>query len=118
MNSPTLHVIDDIPNAYDAYNTDDANSDATSNIDTRDARDIHTFQLESQGEMATTDTCEITVDGRPGVLEGPGDKSIEFNSQFSLTSSVVIEGFPFGNLGAPIPGMPQGPSYEQFRATP
>ena len=46
-----LHVIDDIPNAYDAYNTDDADSDATSNMDTRDTRDIHAFQLESQGEQ-------------------------------------------------------------------
>ena len=118
MNSPTLHVIDDIPNAYDAYNTNDANSDATNNMDTRDTRDIHAFQLESQGKMATTDTCKIAMDGWPDVLEGPGDESIEFDSQFLSTSSVVIEGFPFGNPGAPIPEMPQGPSYEQFCATP
>ena len=87
-------------------------------MDVRDARDIHAFQLESQGDVAMTIDGEIAVDRRPDVPECPGEESIEFNSRFSFTSSVVVEGFPFGNPGAPIPGMPQGPSYEQFRATP
>ena len=29
-----------------------------------------------------------------------------------------MESFPFGNPGAPIPGMPEEPSYEQSHATP
>jgi hypothetical protein len=34
------------------------------------------------------------------------------------TSSVVVDIFPFGNPGAPIPGVPQGrSSYAHFRAT-
>ena len=101
LNGPTLDDIClplDACGTYDT-DTDNSNSDATSSMDARDA-------------------CQITADTPPDVLEGSGEGSIEFNSQFSSTSSVIVECFPFGNPGAPISGMPQGPSYGQFQATP
>ncbi|KAN0103997.1 hypothetical protein V8E52_011427 [Russula decolorans] len=66
----------------------------------------------------STYPSEIAVDRPPDVLEVPAEQSIEFESHFSDTSSVVVDTFPFGNPGAPIPGVPQGrSSYELFQVT-
>ena len=118
-NSPALHIYN-LPDTYNDYDTNDADSDATSSMDARDARDVHAFQPLSQGDahLTTTNACEIAVDRPPDVLEAPGEDSIEFDSRFSSTSSVLVESFPFGNPGAPIPGMPEEPSYKQSHATP
>ena len=101
LNGPALDDICFPPDACGTYDTDTDNSDsdATSSTDARD-------------------TCQIAADTPPDVLEGSGEGSIEFDSRFSSTSSVIVERFPFGNPGAPISGMPQGPSYGQFQATP
>ena len=110
--------------------SDTDNADVTDSLDTGDARpasgvnvdavnglNADVFQQLSQDD-ADLMTCEIAVDRPSDVPEGPAEQSIEFDSHFSDTSSVVVVGFPFGNPGAPIPGVPQGPSsYEQLRAT-
>lgn len=112
------------PDASDADSSDATSDNATSSMDTSDAaaadaRDTHAFQLLSRGDgdLTTTNACEIAVDGPPDVLEDPAEHSIEFDSHFSDASSVVVNPFPFGNPGAPIPGVPEGTS-EQVRATP
>ena len=98
-----------------AHATDDMDADAA------DAVEPDVFQQLSQGDgdLTMTTACEIAVNRPPDVPpEGPAEQSIEFDSHFSDTSSVVVDIFPFGNPGAPIPDMPQGPSsYEQFQAT-
>ena len=101
-------------------NADDNNSTITydahppdgDNLDTADVTDANAFQELSQGggHPMLTDTCEIAVDSAPDILENDGEQSIEFESNFSRTSSVVVEVFPFGSPGAPIPGMPPGRS--------
>ena len=101
LNSPTLDDICLPPDTCGTYDTDTDNSDsdATSSTDARDA-------------------CQIAADTPPDVLEGSGKGSIEFDSRFSSTSSVIVEHFSFSNPGAPISGMPQGFSYGQFQAMP
>jgi hypothetical protein len=104
---------------------DGSDGDPAMDIDAADGTDADASQILSQddGDIATTDPCKIADDRPPDVLEGSGvegsgDHSIEFYSNFSDTSSVVIDAFPFGNPGAPIPGLPQDPTaYEQFQAT-
>ena len=88
--------------------------------DPADAMDANVFQQLAQGDgdLTTPTACEIAVDRPSDLPEGSAEQSIEFDSHFSDTSSVVVDTFPFGNPGAPIPGMPQGPSsYEEFQAT-
>jgi hypothetical protein len=131
-NSPILYDIYDPPDASDAsdasnanitnpMDTHAANGDSLSvDVDTADATDADAFQVLSQGDrdLTTTNACKIAVDRPPDVLEGLTEPSIEFDSSFSDTSSVVVDVFPFGNPGAPIPGVPRGcTSYEQFQAT-
>jgi hypothetical protein len=77
-------------------------------------------QMLSQdgGDLQTNNPCEIAVDRPPDVLEGHPEHLIEFHSIFSETSLVVVDTFPFGNPGAPIPGLPHdSTAYEQFQAT-
>ena len=107
--------------AIDADNADANNSDA---IDAdhadADAIDAHAFQQLSQGDLdlMSTNATEIAVDRPSDVLEVPAEQSIEFNSHFSDTSLVVVDVFPFGKPGAPIPGVPQGrSSYDVYQAT-
>ena len=119
-NNPALHEIYDPPDAPNADNADVTDSMDTSDacpanavdVDAADATDADVFQLLSQGHAS-----KIAVDRPPDVLEGPAEQSMDF-SHFSDTSSVIVDRFPFGNPGAPIPGVPQGrSSYEQFQAT-
>jgi hypothetical protein len=75
----------------------------------------------SQGDDPShaTNAFENAVDGPSVDLEGLAEPSIEFGSHFSDASTVVMEVFPFGKPGAPIPDMPQGPSlYERVQAIP
>lgn len=98
----------------DALTTNSMDADAT------DALDADAFQQLSQndGNSTTTNTGEIAVDGPPDDLEGPAEQTIEFDSHFSDTLSVVVDVFPFGNAGAPMPGVPPGLSaYELLRLT-
>lgn len=112
-------------NASDDSDADVTNSMHTSSAhptngtdeDDADAVDADAFQQLSQGDVLSTNATEIAVDRPHDVLEGP-EQSIEFDSQFTDTSSVVVDTFPYGNPGAPIPHMPEGPSpCEQFQAT-
>jgi hypothetical protein len=99
---------------------DSSDGNPAMDIDAADGTDADASQILSQddGDIAMTDPCEIADDRPPDVLEGSGDHLIEFYSNFLDTSSVVIDTFPFGNPGAPIPGLPQDPTaYEQFQAT-
>ena len=70
--------------------------------------DADAFEVLTQGRI-------IADDSDPSDL---AEESIEFESHFSDGSIVVVDHFPFGNPGAPIPGMAQGmSSHAQFRAT-
>jgi hypothetical protein len=75
--------------------------------------DAVAYQFVPQGDgTMTANVCEIAADRPPDAREGA---SIEFESTFTDTLSVVVENFPFGNPGAPIPGLPHGPSpYNDF----
>jgi hypothetical protein len=128
LNGPAFPNADnpDLTNSMDTSDAHPANG-----VDmAADATDAEAFLLLSQGDgdLMSTDACEIPVmvDSLPDVdsppddldAEGPAEQSIEFDSNFSDASSVAVDSFPFGNPGAPIPGVPQEPSsYEQFRAT-
>ena len=71
--------------------------------------------MDTDTSDADTNPGEIAVDEPADVPEELAEHSIEFESRF--TDMVVIESFPFGNPGAPIPGVTQGPtSYDSFRA--
>ena len=74
-----------------------------------DTSDTDAFQAFSRGEglSTTANTGEIAVDEPADVPE----HSIEFEARFTDTSTVVIDNFPFGNPGAPIPGATQGPTF-------
>jgi hypothetical protein len=75
------------------------------------------MDVDAAEGMNMTDPCKIAVNRPPDDLGGPVYHSIEFESNFSDASSVVINTFLFGNPGAPIPGLPQDPSpYKQFQA--
>jgi hypothetical protein len=127
-NGPALHEVDNHPNASGANNANAANSTITYDVhpangvdlDAADVTDADAFQELSRGDghLTTTNACEIAAETPSDVLEDAAEQSIEFESNFSGTSSVVIDIFPFGNPGAPIPGMPQGhSSYTRFQAT-
>ena len=67
----------------------------------------HPDAMDTDDSDSDTNTGEIAVD-EPDVPEGLAEHSIEFESRF--TDTAVIEPFPFGNPGAPIPGATQGPT--------
>jgi len=70
--------------------------------------DADAFEVLTQGRISADDSDP----------PDPAEGSIEFESHFSDVSMVVVDHFPFGKPGAPIPGMAQGlPSHAQFRAT-
>ena len=100
--------------------TYDTHSPDGDNLDTADITDANAFQVLAQGNghLMLTNSCEIAADSAPDTLEDNGEQSIEFESNFSRASSVIVEVFPFGNPGAPIPGMPpERPSYAPFQHT-
>ena len=80
-NGPALHIYD-LPDAYNDYDTDNADSNATSFMDARDARDVHAFQPLSRGDvhLMMTDACETTTDRPSDVLKASGENSTEFDS--------------------------------------
>ena len=86
-----------------------------------DTSDVNEFQMVSRGLgiSTATNTGEIAVGETLDVPEELAQPSIEFGSRFMDTSTVIIDQFPFGNPGAPIPGATQGPPslYDRFRAS-
>ena len=92
-------------NPADAMDTDDSDFEP---MDT-DTSDAEAFQAFSRGEglSTTANTGEIAVD-EPADGSELAEHSIEFEAHFTDTSTVVIDNFPFGNPGAPIPGATQG----------
>jgi len=64
-------------------------------VEVADAVDADAFQQLSQGDgdLTTTIASEIAVDRPPDILEGHPEQSIEFDSHFSDTSSVVVDQF-------------------------
>jgi len=90
-------------------------------LDSIDITDADLFEELSRGNgpsTATTlnqpaldDTSEVPEDLIEGISQIEGQ-----NSETALT--VMIDHFPSGNPGMPIPGLPQGPSaYESYQAT-
>ena len=61
----------------------------------------------------TANTGEIAMDEPSDMPEAHAEHSIESKLRFSDTSTVVIDYFPFGNPGAPIPGIAQRRSSTQ-----
>lgn len=108
MNDPAFPGVDDPPNG--------TNSASPANV-----TDANAFQEVSQGDVHLITPDQIPVDRPPSdILEDLAEQpeTIEFDSYFLETSSVVIDVFPFGNPGAAIPGMPPGSSfYEPSQAT-
>ncbi|KAN0111330.1 hypothetical protein V8E52_008605 [Russula decolorans] len=114
-NNPAFHDIYDPQSASDTSDVSDA--DVTNTMDTSDAHRASGVDV-GDVDLISTYPSEIAVDRPPDVLEVPAKQLIEFESHFSDTSSVVVDAFPFGNPGAPIPGVPQGrSSYELFQVT-
>jgi len=93
----------------------------TAPLDSTDVADADMFEELSRGNGPSI----ATILNQPAVndtLEVPEDPIEEIpqievqNSETALT--VVIDCFPSGNPGTPIPGLPQGPSaYESYQAT-
>ena len=131
LNDPAVHEGYDPPDCAEAsginnadannptitYDADPADGD---DLDAADVTDANAFQELSRGDghLMATNACEIAADRPSDIPEDTAEQSIEFESNFSRTSSVVVEVFPFGNPGAPIPGMPPGCSLDvQFQHT-
>lgn len=111
LNGPSLNEVYDHPGTSNISDTNNA-------AEVTDDNAIHEL---SQGDDPShaTNAFENAVDGPSVDLEGLAEPSIEFGSHFSDASTVVVEVFPFGKPGAPIPDMPQGPSlYERVQAIP
>jgi hypothetical protein len=87
-------------------------------VDLADAMDMDAFEALSHGDYPSTATFpeQATVDDTTGV---PEQEYIQIDAEDSDSESmVVIDQFPFGSPGAPIPGVPQGSSaYQSHLAT-
>ena len=123
LTAPALHEDEIPPNTPSGSNNADANDSASIydnpavNLDGADVTDADTFEELTRGD-GQTDPCEIAVDRPSDIPEEGGEETIEIESNSTKSSSVVVDIFPFGDPGAPIPGVPQGhTSYERFRAT-
>jgi hypothetical protein len=100
----------DTSNAHSAHDVD---------IDAANATDADVFHLLSvaDADSMMVNASKIATDRPPDSLEGSDEHLIKFDSQFSETSLVIVDVFPFGQPGAPISGMPQEVSlYEQSQA--
>ena len=90
-----------------------------------DAMDADAFEALTQGTIhsAATIPNHSAGDGTMGVSEGPTTQetgqTLPFDVLDAETSpTVVIDHFPLGSAGAPIPGVPQGPlAYAPNQAT-
>ena len=89
----------DTPTLHDGYDPQGA-----SNANNPDA-DAFEALLQGAGLLMTANTGEIAIDEPSDMPEACTKHSIESESCFSDTSTVVIDYFPFGNPGAPIPGI-------------
>jgi hypothetical protein len=115
----------DLPASHETHDATDTNNADAMHVDLADvtdtdASDPDVFQQESQvdGLLTETNTGEIAVDEPSDISDSLAEQSFEFQSHFSDTSTVVVDRFPFGNPGAPIPGATQGPSFNDlYRAT-
>ena len=77
-------------------------------VDLADAMDMDAFQALSHGDSPSVATFpdQVTIDDTTGV---PEQEYIEIDAEDSDSESVVVvDHFPFGSPGAPIPGVPQG----------
>lgn len=92
----------------------------TAPFDATDVTDADVFEelSRSNGPSTTTMLNQPTDDDMPEDMDDPIDEIPQIEVQNSETpSTVVIDRFPFGNPGAPIPGLPQGLSaYESYQA--
>jgi hypothetical protein len=85
-------------------------------IDPADVMDADAFEALSRGDTSPM----ATNPDQQASLEDPDQQSIEINSDNSdapTASTVTIEQFSFGSPGAPIPGMPPGPSTYESQVT-
>lgn len=107
----------DTQDAADADNADPMHVDPT-DLTYADPSDPDVFQvaLQDEGLTTVTDTGEIAVNEPFEILDNQGEQSFEFQSHFSDTSTVVMERFPFGDPGAPIPGAQGRSSDNPFQA--
>jgi hypothetical protein len=134
---PASHAGDNIFNATDTNNPDAMDVDPADATDS-DVSYADVFQVPSQGDgmftttsdtgeiavvepgnglLMTTNAGEIAADDPSDPPEDHADQTFEFESHFLDTSTVVVDGFPFGNPGAPIPGTTRSQtSYDVFRA--
>jgi hypothetical protein len=110
--------------SHEAYETvDAADADNADAIDTNpadvtdsNASDAEAFQLpRGDDTLMATITGEIAVDQPADLSEGLAEQSIEFQSHFSDSSTLVVDHFPFGEPGAPLPAMREGRSSFQAR---
>ena len=90
-----------------------------------DAMDADIFEALTQGTIhsAVTIPDQSAGDGTTGVSEDPTMQSIGQTIPVDVpdaetSPTVVIDPFPLGSAGAPIPGVPQGPpAYASDQAT-
>ena len=85
-------------------------------IDPADVMDADAFEALSRGDASPM----ATNPDQQASLEDPDQQSIEINSDNSdapTASMVTIDRFSFGSPGAPIPGMPPGPSMYESQVT-
>lgn len=95
---------------------EDGSNNAPDNVDVMDA-DAFESLLQGDGSTATNlDWRGPTED----IREGPEPPSVSIDvGNFEAASTVVVEHFPSGSPGAPIPGAPQGQSlYEAHQSAP
>ena len=107
-------------NPTNPTNTHDACPANGINLDAADVTDANAFQdlSRSEEDLMTTNPCKITMDRPSDILKDGAEQTIAMESNFSDASTVVVDLFPFGNPGAPIPGVSQGrSSYVQFQAS-
>lgn len=109
----------DVPcDEYDTLVANNAALNPVAPVDLADAMDMDAFEALSHGDYPSTATFpeQATVDDTTGV---PEQEYIQIDAEDSDSESmVVIDQFPFGSPGAPIPGVPQGSSaYQSHLAT-
>jgi hypothetical protein len=89
---------------------------ALNSIDPADVIDADAFEALSQAPIATNPDQQAA----DTILEDPDQQSFQINpdnSDTETTSTVTVDRFPFGSPGAPIPGMPPGPSSYESQVT-
>lgn len=93
-------------NDADANDSTSIDDNPAVDLDVADVTDANTFQELTQGD-GETNSSEIAAD-RPPDNQEEGEETILIESNSTKTTSVVVDVFPFGDPGAPLPGIPQG----------